>query len=100
MHAMHEAMILMPQVAPPGPGELRIRIMAVAPSPLDVAGQKVPRESDAAGRNEMLGNHLIFPVFGSWESFFCKTELWVLMLVPFYSPPFSDRGTFEGTPDI
>ena len=55
MHAMHEAMILMPQVAPPGPGELRIRIMAVAPSPLDVAGQKVPRESDAAGRNEMLG---------------------------------------------
>eukprot|EP00435_Cladocopium_sp_Y103_P027808 s2194_g6.t2 len=28
------------QVAPPGPGELRIRIMAVAPSPLDVAGQK------------------------------------------------------------
>lgn len=28
------------QVAPPGPGELRIRITAVAPSPLDVAGQK------------------------------------------------------------
>lgn len=28
------------QVAPPGPGELRLRIMAVAPSPVDVAGQK------------------------------------------------------------
>jgi len=52
---MHEVMkhqihsLILPQVAPPGPGELRIRITAVAPSPLDVAGQKVPSCGDAEG---------------------------------------------------
>ena len=61
----HQIHYLILQVAPPGPGELRIRITAVAPSPLDVAGQKVP--SDAAmrrafGREEMLGNHVFFSI--------------------------------------
>jgi hypothetical protein len=77
-HQIHY--LILPQVAPPGPGELRIRITAVAPSPLDVAGQKVP--SDAAmrrafGREKMLGNHVFF-FHLRVKGILFLTEPWVL----------------------
>ena len=78
-HQIHY--LILPQVAPPGPGELRIRITAVAPSPLDVAGQKVP--SDAAmrrafGREKMLGNHVFFFFHLRVKGILFLTEPWVL----------------------